>query len=364
MKFVLNSSFPKSPASLACISGLARQLHNLGHSAIVGDWSNYSKYDVAIILSRDVDFQAIKSSNPDILIGLADPKSVNDKQVREADFLLVSSIEQREAFMSLNRNQFIYYMIPDFESSPVQHSVKERYRILYHGNKVHLNSSYHGLVPALNALGRKYPIQLDAVYNYKQLGLWTHGRPDPILCPTHDLQWYPNCYATYFGSADIGVVQNLMPFNNMSLVRKLGTVSRSLLLENSFDHLVKYKSSANAGRAFVFGYFGIPVVADATPSTCEAIIDGYSGRLVLTDNGWYDALEELICSPQKRSLYAANFRDSISQRFAPDISAARLVSYINGYSQKALVTPQRIQPPIIPELLRSMIRRLEAKLRP
>jgi hypothetical protein len=358
MRFVLNSTDMNSAAALVCIHGLARHLMELGHQVTTNDWSNYDRHDVALLMAADADCARVKAANPNIIIGVIDPKPNTKQQAIQADFCIVSSIEQREIFMQLNRNQFIYYMVPEFQASPVHHAVKERYRIVYHGNKVHLNGSFNGLVPALNELGRKYPIQFDVIYNLKQLGKWTLGRPDAQLCPTRDLQWYPDCYHSYFADADIGVVQNLMPWRQKRLVHQLGMFSRSLLLETSFDHIVKYKSSTNAGRAFVFGYFGIPVVADAVPSASDAIVDGYSGRLVLTAEGWYDALEELIVSPVKRQQLADNFRRSIQERFAPPVSARRLVDFISELSIKPRVPLRRFSPILFPELWRSSIRRV------
>lgn len=363
MNFVLNAANPDSAAALVCIQGLARQLLTLGHEATINDWSNYGRYDVAIFMAADADCAAVRAANPKIIIGVADPKPSTERQAREADFCIVSSIEQREVFMALNRNQFIYYMIPDFEATPVQHAAKERHRIVYHGNKVHLNGAYHGLVPALNELGRKYPIQFDVIYNIQALGFWTMGRPDAKLCPTRDLQWSPDCYKTYFPDADIGVVQNLMPWRQQALVRRLGAVSRSLLLESAYDHIAKYKSSANAGRAFVFGYFGIPVVADAIPSTCDAIVDGYSGRLVLTAEGWYDAFEELILSPARRQQLADNFRRSIDERFAPSVSARRLVEFVSDLKARPIVRPRQSTPAVLPELWRAARLRIERRLK-
>jgi len=363
MNFVLNATNLDSAAALVCIQGLARQLRALGHQATINDWNNYGRYDVAIFMAADADCAAVRAANPRIVIGVADPKPSTERQAREADFCIVSSIEQREVFMRLNRNQFIYYMIPDCEAAPVRHVAKDRYRIVYHGNKVHLNGSYHGLVPALNELGRKYPIQFDVIYNVQALGRWTMGRPDAALCPTRDLQWYPDCYKTYFADADIGVVQNLMPWRHEGLVRRLGVVSRSLLLESDYDHIAKYKSSANAGRAFIFGYFGIPVVAEAIPSTCDAIVDDHSGRLVLTAEGWYDAIEGLILSPARRQYLADNFRRSIDERFAPAVSARRLVDFVLGLQPKTIVTPGQSTPSVLPELWQMTYQRIRRRLK-
>lgn len=350
-KFVLNSRNPESAAALVCIKGLARQLQSLGCHAVINDWDHYADYDVAIFMAADADCAKVRAANPQIIIGIADPKPTTVRQASEADFCVVSSIEQREVFLQFNRNHFIHYMIPEFDSYRVEHKTKDVQRIFYHGNKVHLNGAYHGLVPALNELGKRYKIEFNAIYNIQELGRWTLGRPDSTYCPTYDLQWYPNCYKDYLAHADIGVVQNFIPVRQERLVRWLATVSKTLLLESPFDHLTKFKSSANAGRAFVFGYFGVPVVAEATPCMGDAIVDGHSGRLVLNAEGWFDALEELILSPTKRKDFAGNFRNDIDQRFCPRVSAERLLDFLNRLERKDLVGLHGIEPSVFSEMV-------------
>jgi glycosyltransferase involved in cell wall biosynthesis len=365
MRYVLNSKKISSPAASVCVAGLSSRLKSLGYPVAVNDWSNYHLYDVAIFMATDnIDIKVIRKFNPKILIGIADPKPSNLNQVREANFCIVSSIEQREVFLPFNRNQFIYYMIPDFKvNPPVVHMSKSSYRIVYHGNKIHLNGSYLGLIPALNELGKKYSIQFDAIYNISELGIWSMGRPDPRYCPTRDLQWYPDCYKDYFRDADIGVVQNHMPWRSEKLIKKFGMVSKALLLESPLDHIVKYKSSANAGRAFVFGCFGIPVVADAIPATCDAISDGYSGRLVLNAEGWYDALEDLINSSECRQMLADNFRKVIAERFSPEHSAGRLVDFISKLESRPPVIIRKKSPSLISALWRLACHKIQRKLK-
>lgn len=362
-RFVLNARHPDSAAAAVCIQGLARELAAMGCAVRINDWDHYDQYDVAIFMAADADVAAVKQANPAILVGVADPKPSTIAQARAADFCLVSSIEQREVFLPVNRNQFIYYMIPDFTSYTVDHQPKALHRIFYHGNKVHLNGSYHALVPALNELGRRYPIEFHPIYNIRALGPWTMGRPDSRLCPTIDHQWYPDCYKDYLAQADIGVVQNLMPVRAEPWVRALGRVSTSLLLESPYDHLSKFKSSSNAGRAFVFGYFGIPVVAEATPSLGDAIVDGHSGFLVLGAEGWFDAIETLMLSVERRRSMARNFRQAIETRFAPGVSASRLLAFLSGFERKSVVTLPRVSPSVLAESTRDLTAKVSRGVR-
>lgn len=341
MRFVLNSKNLDSAAALVCINGLCNELTALGHDCEINNWTDYGSFDVAIFMAADAQPDFVRSINPKILVGVADPKPSTIDQAKQADFCLVSSLEQYEVFLKYNRNLFIHYMIPEFDFKPITHKTKSLHKIFYHGNKVHLNSSFEGLVPALNELGKKHKIELNVIYNKSELGKWRVGRPEQKYCPVNDLQWYPNCYAEYLDDADIGIVQNFLPWSQKKLVRRLGHVSKSVLLEGHLDHMYKFKSSTNAGRAFVFGYFNIPVVAEAVPSLGDVIVDGHSGRLVLSPEGWYDALEELILSPARRTTYAQVFRSEIEKRFAPKVSANRLVEYLSNFEHKDLVKIRR-----------------------
>lgn len=330
VKFVLNSKFSESAAGMVCIKGLYNRLIENGFDAMLNDWDNYDRYDVVIFMAYDPQIDRARMQNPDIKIGLADPKPGSKSDVKKADFIMVSSLEQRELFLKHNANCFIYYMIPDFDSFDYVHRPKERIVIGYHGNKVHLNSFYKQVTPALNLLGTQYDIELHAIYNVEKLGKWTLGRPDEKKCRVVDLQWYENCYQDYFKNIDIGIVPNLYPMEHEGLIKKFFSTSPYFFLETEDDHLIKYKFSSNAGRTFVFGAFGIPVVTEAVPSAGDVIQDGYSGSLVLYAHGWYYALEKLIRSVELRKTYGSNLKIRIEDYFSQEMTFQRFISYLEN----------------------------------
>ena len=55
MNFVLNTTNLSSAAAVVCIDGLAQQLQALGHRAVINDWDNYNRYDVAIFMAADAN---------------------------------------------------------------------------------------------------------------------------------------------------------------------------------------------------------------------------------------------------------------------------------------------------------------------
>ncbi len=114
MRIVLNTRSDTAGAQ-ASIVGLALRLRAAGIDATLNDWDGYAGYDVAIFMGYDHELERARAENPSIRVGLSDPKQSRREWIdaaRAADFLLVSSVEQREAFLRLNRSIHVLYMFP------------------------------------------------------------------------------------------------------------------------------------------------------------------------------------------------------------------------------------------------------------
>jgi len=329
MKFLFFSENETSAASFSILGSFRDELIKAGNIAKIGDYKSNEGYDVLIYLGSKLNVREVRKNNPNIVIGLADPKPHCYRLVCEVDFCIVSSVEQKEVFIKYNSNQFIFYMAPVFDSYYKHHRSKDRYKIAYHGNLIHLNTSSYTMIPALLELSSEYDISLELIYNLKGLGRWSLGRPKSSRLSIVDRQWYPNCYVDYFKDIDIGVVPGFIPvksakYSNYFLYKKA-------FLESDDDHILKFKSSSNAGRAFVFSKFGIPVVADATLSASEFIINDQSGKLVISAEGWYNAIKDLISSHEKRNFMAKNSIDCYERYFSPEVSVKRFLEFIRSF---------------------------------
>jgi glycosyltransferase involved in cell wall biosynthesis len=234
---------------------------------------DYTKYDTAIFMSPDSEVKYAKSINPKIKCIIFDPKTNNLEDVRLADELIVSSIEQREFFLKYNQNIKIYYMFPEVKEKLLKHKNAQiripLIHIFYHGNKQHLEEA----TELMKALDEFNNVVFHAIYNIKKLGMWTKNLPK--VCPVVHTQWTPKL--TRLKNCDIGVVPSLKP---------------TWKLNN--DYVSRYKYSNNPGRIWVFSQLGIPVIADFTPSSCQIIKDGHNGLLVGTKEGWIRAIKMLF----------------------------------------------------------------------
>jgi hypothetical protein len=300
LRIVLNTRVDDA-ASRLCIHGLGARLREAGVDATVNDWRGYERYDVAVFMGYDHELERAKRERPSIRVALADPKLSTAERLdaaRRADFLMVSSVEQRDAFLRLNRNVLVHYMFPVLEAESKHHRNADGIVVGYHGNRVHLEAMASSVRPALEELARRRPVTLLAVYNHRELGKAHIGIPDGV--EVRHVQW-TDTFVDDLRAADIGIVPNELPIRDRQHVLALAAYDEPEFMYEPFDYLVRFKVSSNPGRLYPFGLLGIPVVADFTPSYAQFVVDGVSGRLASSPAGWFEAFDDLAASAELRA---------------------------------------------------------------
>ena len=320
MRIVLNTHVDDA-ASRVCIVRLAASLTARGIDASVNDWSNYDAYDVAVFMAYDAELDEARRQNPGIKVVLADPKQSSPEALdlaRRADLLLVSSVEQRDVFLRLNRNALIHYMFPPLIAvEPRQHDEERATVVAYHGNRVHLEAMRDSVAPALALLSRRRDVELLAIYNIAALGKAHLDIPGVRV--TH-MQWTED-FVDHLARADIGIAPNELPLRNRDDALELTAYADGELMYEPFDHLVRFKASANPGRLYPFAVAGLPVVSDFVPSAAQFIFDGESGLLASSAHGWFEALEKLADSPTLRTKLASALYARLASAYDAQVDA-------------------------------------------
>ncbi len=323
MKFVINTNY--NAAGTLVLNGLARRLAEV----VKNDWDNYEAYDVALFMAPDSRVRDAKKKNPNMLVGIFDPKVTTRhqrKESRAADFLIVSSIEQRDFFLKYNKNIFIYYMFPDVPASEKVHTNNGRVIIGYHGNKQHLDGMAD-VSWALDEIAKSRDIELRAIYNIKKLGTWRQNHPS--VCPVTHVQWEEGKFLEDLKNCDIGIAPSALPTPKL-LARPFKSFFRNLVNYVKNDYVLRFKMSNNPGRLYVFSQLGLPVVTDFTPSACQMITDGKSGALVGTREGWRAALENLILDVEKRKEYSRNLRAYIAENYSVEKNFDAFMNFLSN----------------------------------
>lgn len=321
MKFVINTNY--KAAGTLVLEGLTKRLLTVSRN----DWDNYDNFDVAIFMAPDSEVRKAKKNNPKILAGIFDPKVSKHRQreeARAADFLVVSSIEQRDFFLKFNKNIFIYYMFPDVPAFEKVHTNNGRIIIGYHGNKQHLDGMKDASW-ALDEIAKTHEVELRAMYNVKKLGTWSQNHPR--VCPVTHIQWEEGKFLEDLKVCDIGIAPSALPAPKF-WARPLRSFFRNLESYVKNDYVLRFKMSNNPGRLYVFAQLSIPVVSDFTPSACQMIQDGKFGALVGTREGWKAALETLIKDAEKRNNYARNLRAHISENYSVEQNFEAFMNFV------------------------------------
>lgn len=338
LNIVVNTNY-HAAATVALIDNLIPRLKKAGHTVVRNDWENYGQYDIAIFMSPDSDVCAAKSANSLIRCGIMDPKIAGHRRKQEitmADFLVVPSLEHRNALLPFNQHIFVYFSLPDRPYLKKVHRDKEPTIIGYHGNKEHLLCFYPAISNALDRLAADYNIELWAVYNIKKLGRWTHGLPRSA--PVRHIQWTEDVYQKELAQCDIGICNNAIPFNE-----SLGRTFAKYFLKrprlrgypySPHDYLIRHKYSTNDGRIYEFSQLSIPVVADYFPSASQVILDGHSGFIVLSEDSWYWALKQLVSSPELRNTMSFNLKHFFDTYRSVDATFERFNTFLNQLIQR------------------------------
>lgn len=315
MNFVFNTR-SKDAGVDAVIYALSKRIRDIGYRADVNCWNNYKDYDVVVFMAYDHDIDQAKAKNPSIRVILADPKLDSDQQVaavREADGIIVSSVEQRENFLNFNSACFVYHMFQDYKMITRKNTTKQNaLRIVYHGNQRHIKDMLPTVWPALQSLSKFCEVKLGLIYNISALGRIKFSRGYFKDLHVKHIQWHPKTLISDLSKYDVGLLPNQI--YGFDCEQK----------ENLLYHTVKFKSSANPGRIYPYACASLPVIGDFTPSVCQYIEDGVSGYLAASSESYFSALMTLYQNPGLREKMANNLRDRVER-----VSARQHINFVS-----------------------------------
>jgi len=249
-----------------------------------------------------------KEEKSSILTGIVEPRAAQKMDFSVIDFIIVNSIESKDYFSRYSQNIFIYYtypVVPPREISPL----KKNCLILgYHGNLQHLDAMYPRITKAIEQIANEVPLELWAMYNIEKFGKWEKPDNIEIGFPVLHIQYNFQNYAKYIANVDIGLVPQLIPVRENSILRYLiGSFNRKYN-EREDNYFLRFKETTNIGRHLVFAQYGIPVVSDFTPSACAFIDNEYDGFVAYHTGGWTRALQKLALDKNMRREMGINFK--------------------------------------------------------
>lgn len=308
--------------------GLYQDLAQLELDVHYGIKDNISDFDIVVYGKNQR--QALYKDNTSKIKGLIQPSDFSNQLLNEsllADFWIVGSYEEMDYYLQYKSNIAVYPLIERYKTEKKTHKEKKHIIIGYHGNKKHLEELSPDLCAALEEVSRKHDIRLRAVYDIATLGMWQKNRPHIAI---EDVQWSLETLPSQILSMDIGIVPLLThmhrPFS--ILIRKFMRLIRPEMDASTQDYLLQFKNNTNPGRCFVFQQFGIPVVAELSPSASAAIPNEQYGYTAYSQAGWFRALDHLCSSAALRNTISDNAHAFFSSTWNTDAHIPKIVSMI------------------------------------
>lgn len=292
---------------------------NLGSYRIYIDNLNFYFKEIGVnsyICGKDCDVEIYPKNgsvipNKNKLIGTINPNSDDSYKIKNTDFAIVGSIEEKESLLPYIKNVF---MFPQIEKMYLDvdrkvHEDKEQIVIGYHGNPNHLNHMDLGLSRALERLSKVKNIKLLVIKSsLSPISDWKIGKPNIDI---EYIDWNIKDIKQNIQKFDIGIVPNICQYKNGSFEDQ----NLQLGVYNT-DIQIRFKNKSNIGRSLVLVQNGIPVVADITPSNMSLFFNPDNGYAVLTEEGWYDAMRNL-CDHKKRNFISRNAFDEYKRQYDP-----------------------------------------------
>lgn len=253
-------------------------------------------------------------------IGMVNPTSTDIGLLKFLDFIIVGSIEEKESIISYNSKCFLFPLIERLylNCTHKKHISQPKIIVGYHGNSNHLNHLSLGLDKVLEKINKIHPIKLLVIG--KDFDNWIQGRPNIEI---EFRKWDYQTAKSNIQEFDIGIVPNISDF---SLSQNKD--NNIILGKYDSDISLRFKNKSNIGRVLVLAQLGIPIVADITPSNMHLLANPDHGYAVLSMEGWYQAILELL-DVDRRNFISNNAYQETKRLYDPLLWCRRLAKNLS-----------------------------------
>ncbi|WP_199524649.1 hypothetical protein [Pseudoalteromonas sp. bablab_jr011] len=328
-------------------------------------FSQYHKFDVAILHGDEDEIDIARLQNKDIIIGVVKPhlerivhpllhrfnlksflyqarmfKSDSKssqmierfRKISVADFVIADTVHLKNIFESKGINSLYMKLIECYSPTEILNGKKIRSNddgascisFGYHGNARHFLESVEYIFPALNILAEEYNVKLKVVSNIDQIK----------KLPKHNfkLELYEYSYPEIFSilsDVDIGLVPNQisLKYNFLETVFiRFGAYFWNT--DRCVDLLFRYKESVNAGRAFIFCQLNIPFIACPIPEVVSIFGPEMEDYFPYTKETWSYAIRKLASNKEERLRIKKYLKNKNDNELSTCIESRKLKSYI------------------------------------
>lgn len=292
---------------------------------LISDYKMVNGEPDGIILFKGLGEHAnfLKTHFPNTKVGLLNPDLL-EKKYEDIDFVLVNSIEEKISLLKYYKNIFVINLIEKSYINQNQKIHKDRkyLTIGYHGSSSHLKRLEDGFVQAVNYLNteKSCNFKLKIITENNKYAKSVISDLGFNINNFDFIDWSIKNIIKFMNAIDIGIVPN-----NKIIENKFDDFNNGLYFS---DYTLRFKNKSNPGRAFVFIQFGIPVIADLTPSMLPLFFDEKCGYIANNKESYIYAIQKLA-SAKDRSEKAKNALDRFNEIYSIYDDALNIISYIS-----------------------------------
>lgn len=290
---------------------------------------DYLKYEVALFMGFDPQIELAKKINPNIKIGIVEPRATQRNNFEGVDFIVVNSLEAKDYFSQFGKPIFLYPVFPVMQKKIQLDEKPDKLILGYHGNKIHLDAMIPRITDAIDQVAKDIPLELWAMYNIEKLGRWIPKNEEMWNFKIKHIQFHESHYAKYIANVDIGLVPQFIPFITDKWWMRYFASLGSRYGENDTNYILRFKDTTNFGRHLVFAQYQIPVISDMTPSACSLIEDGMDGFTVYSTAAWKRAIQVLANDSYKRAEMGEGLWDKVKEKYSINQLNHRLCEFIS-----------------------------------
>ena len=260
-----------------------------------------------IIAQKGTAFQDLRKLRlcfPDAVLLITNPSTNQPECLKAADAAIVGSIEERAYY-----EQWLPCIeFPQVEDIPCSSNIHNRPKgvICYHGNKMHLDGMHVHLQKALEILVSEGYI-FKAIYDIRNLG---YSKKKFI---THHVQWSIDSWLDEIRNSTVGIC----PSSHYAgyFPHLLAQIITSWHGFNN-DIVIRYKSTLNAGRAFVFHQLNVPVVAEIAGCHQHILGDRSCGFIAYSQKSWYKNIKTLLTDDELSARISINALNEFNRLYS------------------------------------------------
>jgi hypothetical protein len=286
-----------------------------------------------VMMGYDISsLNQLRKAKPQAKILVCDVRQEKFERLSCADGIIVNGIEMGHYYAGLGKPIILSHIVPVFDASKLENPMRRfnstKVNFCYHGNVIHVKSllkffsNYRDELSKLNCNFNLIFNEDEGQHLIRKIKNFEFVKFIP---------WTSEIYSDLDLISDFGIANSEIPIKNNKFTKWISSTILKAYNENSKDYFIRFKPTANPGRALSFLKMGIPCLVDFTPSNLQAVKHGINGYTFHGEQSLFEMIK--LCCQMKAheySLMSANTLRYYQNYFDDEKEINNILSFFEG----------------------------------